>query len=147
MRRVAEIAPAALLVGALVGLVPVVVTMMIYTLNTFGTRFDDTNRKIDDSVAALNTRIDDSVAALNTRIDDTNAHIVSLEATMEARFAAQDARITQLGRDIAQVSRDVAQVSRDVAQVSLDITQVLALLLAQNRTDPALSAGLAPAAP
>ena len=80
MRKVAENAPAALLVGALVGLVPVVVTMMIYTLNTFGTRFDDTNRKIDSAVAALDTRIDDtnrkiedSVATLNTRFDDTNA--------------------------------------------------------------------------
>ena len=54
-------------------------------------------------------------------------------ATIEARLTAQDARIAQLGQDIAQVSRD--------------ITQVLALLLAQNRTDPTLSAGLAPAAP
>ena len=132
MGKAVENAPAALLVGALVGLVPVVVTMMIYTLNTFGTRFDDTNRLIGDTAATLNTRIDDTAATLNTRIDDTNTHIIRLEHKMDARFAAQDFKISQLSRDVAQVNRD--------------ITQVLALLLAQNRADPQPSAALAPTA-
>ena len=125
LRKVVEAAPAAALIGALVGLVPVVVTMMVYTLNSFGSRIDDTNLKIDDAVAALNLRIDDAAGALSTRIDDTNAHIMRLDETvsrledkMEARFAAQDKKI---------------------AQISSDITRVLALLLAQN------SAGLEPA--
>ncbi len=150
VRKVVERSPAALLVGALVGLVPVVVTMMIYTLSSFGARIDDTNAKIDDAVVALGARIDDTsakiddaVAALGARIDDTNAHVVrldgritSLEERMDARFAAQDAKISQLGQDVAQLNRDVAQLGQSVAQVGLDVARVLAVLVAQFGAGP-----------
>jgi len=93
VRKVVERSPAALLVGALVGLVPVVVTMMIYTLSSFGARIDDTNAKIDDAVVALGARIDDAVVALGARIDDTNAKIDDAVVALGARIDDTNARI------------------------------------------------------
>lgn len=95
--------------------------------------------RIDD----ISLRIDDT----NDRIDDTNDRINRLQATMEARFAAQDKKIDELDE---KIDARFAELDARIDQLDLKLTALIAALQMTGIVDAALEGNLdlpAPADP
>ena len=58
------------IIGSVAGLMAIGVSVMLFAMNQFGKRIDDTNRRIDDFRSETNARFDDFRGEIHARFDD-----------------------------------------------------------------------------
>ena len=83
-----------------------------------------------------------AIASPHIRINDTNDRIDRLQATMEARFAAQDKKIEELDKKIdtkfAELDAKIDELDARIDQLDLKLTALIAALQMTDIVDAAL---------
>lgn len=80
-----------------------------------------------------------AIASPHIRINDTNDRIDRLQATMEARFAAQDKKIDELDE---KIDAKFAELDARIDQLDLKLTALIAALQMTGIVDAALEGSL-----
>ena len=92
------------------------------------------------AIVSPHIRIDD----INVRIDDIHDRIDRLQATMEARFAAQDKKIDELDE---KIDAKFAELDARINQLDLKLTALIAALQMTGIVDASLEGSLDVPAP